>query len=79
MRTGFEAHRDHSAWVSRQARAQPPVALLLATTRFEAGRQCPNARHMPNATISTASQVTAAEMAITIADTVTIASTMNEV
>ena len=34
---------------------------------------------MPNATSSNASQVTAAEMAITIADTVIIASTMNDV
>jgi hypothetical protein len=52
--------------------------VLLAATRFEAGRQCPNARHMPNATSSTASQLTAAEKAITMADTVIIASTMNE-
>jgi hypothetical protein len=34
---------------------------------------------MPNATNSTASQLTAAEKAITMADTVIIASTINEV
>jgi len=79
VRTGLEAHRDHSAWVSRQARAQPPVALFLAATRFAPGRQCPNARHMPNETNSTASQVTAAEKAITPADTVIIVSTINDV